>query len=318
MKLQEHPEYPLYQQASTLAQRCRQAVADWQAGGQSLYVPEYDWRWTPDLAQSFVQELIRFFAAYNRVLWQQFPYCSGCRGGCCVLHATQVTWFDGLALALLDQSLPLLPASIQTTSRGCVYLSAGGCSWPQSWKPVKCALFYCALGDSPALITAALLQIFDRHLPEPLQRYEAVDGRRLADSAADPVLLAVAFHRALHNIFANPFLARYLPQAVPDQPDGPAVEKPGRAVLDSVIDETSLFLTQAMDEIGALPLAADQILADLETLEWLLQGRPGQAQALLAKLYQRYAGAPPPEPGRPPLLEYRMRQHLLQLWQNWP
>lgn len=315
MKRYQHPEYELYQQATVLVERSRQAIAAWLADGRPWAVPEYDWHWTPERAKTFIQELVRFFAAYNRVLWQQFAYCAGCGGGCCVLYATQVTWFDGLALALQDQSLPVLAESSGTTSQDCIYLAAGGCSWPHSWKPVKCALFYCALGDNPAPIAAALLPVFNRYLPDALRQYEVVAGHRLAHSLSDPVMLSDRLHQALARIFADPFLARYLPRDGQQSPPVMVTKDREVAVLDALIDETRLFLSQAVDAVGNQ--ASDQFLADLEMVEWIVQGRPAQAQSLLAELYQRYAGASAPNPGRPPLLEYRMRQQLLQLWQNW-
>ena len=101
-------------------QRCRQVVEVWRADGEPISMPEVDLCWTYERARAFVRSLVHMFQAYNRVLWEQFPYCRACGGGCCVLDASRVGPFDGLALALLDLPLPALPDRIAAHERECI------------------------------------------------------------------------------------------------------------------------------------------------------------------------------------------------------
>jgi len=67
-----------------------------------------------------------------------------------------------------------------------------------------------------------------------------------------------------------------------------------------------------------LELSPDQLLADLELLEWILLAHPEQGDKLLEEMYSRYAHAPSPKKGKRASLWYRMRNHSLRLWENWP
>jgi transposase-like protein len=66
-----------------------------------------------------------------------------------------------------------------------------------------------------------------------------------------------------------------------------------------------------------LDVTVEQLLADLETLEWIMLGQPQQAPQWLAQMYQRYAHAPAPKKGQRASLWYRMRNRVLHLWNHW-
>jgi transposase-like protein len=85
------------------------------------------------------------------------------------------------------------------------------------------------------------------------------------------------------------------------------------------------FVAWAADEVlnkppsvpAGLDVTPEQLLEDLAQLEWILLGHPGNAEQLLGKLYDRYAHAPPPKKGRRASIWYRMRNHVLRLWNHW-
>lgn len=66
-----------------------------------------------------------------------------------------------------------------------------------------------------------------------------------------------------------------------------------------------------------LTLSADQLLGDLELLEWIMLGHPGHGAKLLGEMYLRYAPAPAPKKGERATIWYRMRNRILHLWNNW-
>jgi transposase-like protein len=66
-----------------------------------------------------------------------------------------------------------------------------------------------------------------------------------------------------------------------------------------------------------LTVSPDQLLADLELLEWIMLGHPGHGAHLLEEMYLRYARAPAPKKGECATIWYRMRNHVLHLWNNW-
>ncbi len=276
--------------------------------------------------------LSHLFQAYNRVLWEQFPYCRQCLGGCCVLDATFVGPFDALALALLGERVPALPARIPATERDCIYHLAEGCAWSPWWRPIKCWSFYClgrareqlpdALGERRAALTEALAGVILDLLPEPLRRYEAATGDRLVAHLGDPVELAGAFGAALAGVVAAPFAARYpLPHRAP------AAGRHGGALPDGFLpDEDLLALVAEVAEqageslplpLAGLAVSAGQLLADLELLEWVTEGHPTQGAKLLDEMYCRYAAAPAPRQGESPTIGYRMRSHILRLRRQW-
>lgn len=66
-----------------------------------------------------------------------------------------------------------------------------------------------------------------------------------------------------------------------------------------------------------LTVSANQLLADLEWLEWVMLGHPGHGAKLLEEMYLRYAHAPAPKKGERATVWYRMRNRILHLWNNW-
>jgi hypothetical protein len=55
----------------------------------------------------------------------------------------------------------------------------------------------------------------------------------------------------------------------------------------------------------------------LEQLEWTIVGHPEHGAELLRNLYFHYSAAPGPGKGERASLWYRMRNHVLHLWDNW-
>jgi hypothetical protein len=213
VKLSQHPEYRLYVTHQTTAQKYEQAVAAWEMSTEPVVAPN-GFRWTYAQAQELVQSLSRLFQAYNRVLWRQFPYCSRCGGGCCVVDASDVKPMDYVALALLGESLPERPLQIEITSRACIYLQGTSCSWPTTWRPLKCAAFYCLGSGDWALdsrdtrygeVTVALQQVVRDHLPDSLTQNKVTDD--LAAFLSDPIGFAQALSDLLDDILVMPLLA---------------------------------------------------------------------------------------------------------------
>jgi len=87
--------------------------------------------------------------------------------------------------------------------------------------------------------------------------------------------------------------------------------------LDFVAKAAERVLDKPPSVPAGLDLTPDQLLEDLAEIEWILLGHPENAEQLLAKLYDRYAHAPPPKKGRRASIWYRMRNHVLRLWNHW-
>jgi hypothetical protein len=66
-----------------------------------------------------------------------------------------------------------------------------------------------------------------------------------------------------------------------------------------------------------LDVSSEQLLEDLTLLEWIMLGHPGHGAKLLKELYFRYSAAPAPKKGKSASIWYRMRNHMLHLWDNW-
>jgi transposase-like protein len=69
--------------------------------------------------------------------------------------------------------------------------------------------------------------------------------------------------------------------------------------------------------LGNLDVSSEQLLEDLALLEWIMLGHPGHGAKLLKGMYLRYAPAPAPKKGERASIGYRMRNHVLHLWDNW-
>lgn len=328
MKLIQHPEYRrIYVADMEAAQRCQEAIAAWRARNDAIDEPEYALRWTYASARSFVSDLSRLFQEYNRVIWNTFHYCRECGGQCCVADAPDARTFDLLAVALLDRSIPTLPENITARDRDCVYLLNRRCSWPDEWRILKCWSFFC-LGVGPwqagasfsqlrGAMGAELGRVVHKLLPDPLRRYEAVRGVILSDSLDEPLVFNENLQHALFEIFVVPFNARYSVLSCSERAKSKHLA-PTSLLLD---DAVSAFITEAVEEICASPppvpveldTTPDRLLADLETLQWIVEGHPSQGTKMLREIASRYTSAPPPRPGEDPSIWYRVRDLLAHL-----
>ena len=305
MKRIHHPEYQLYTAACQLGQRCQKAVAAWQKAGTLIDAPVCTQQWTVARARTFVLALSHMFQAYNRVLWDQFPYCRRCGGGCCVVGAPQVTPFDALALALLDRPMPALESESQVAAGDCIYLQDTRCAWPADWRPIKCWSFYClgsgwqdpdSLGEQYRAITRTLQQTVAELLPAELRRYQTACGDPLADHLGDPLDWARTLDKALFTILVGPLNDRY-----------PVIEAPEPVVPDkkTLQEETLVFIASALEQVEQLPplapeqsIMVEKLLSDLEQLEWIVAGQPGNGAALLTEMYRRHQSPGTVEPLR--------------------
>lgn len=316
MQLATHSEYPaVYLTNAAAFAQCQAAIAQWQASDKPIPVERYGLTWTPAKARRFVADVAQLFQAYNQVLWENFSYCRQCGGQCCVVGASDVRLFDLLAVALLHERAPHLPERIAANAQACIYLNGQQCSWPGSWRTVKCWSFYClgsgpwpdhaSLGELYQAVTADLVGVVAELLPKPLRRYETNHHVRLIDYLDDPVAFAHQFHSAVEAVFVTPFLHQQpaLADLVAQEHSPP---QPGRAgahrhkialqLSDDAADENGLGIIAAISEelLQAEAEGGEELLADLETLAWILESRPAQAQALLREMAQRYAHAAPP------------------------
>ncbi|MBL7199350.1 MAG: hypothetical protein ISS56_04320 [Anaerolineae bacterium] len=339
MELTRHPEYPAYARDRETDRRGRLAIAAWVRGGETLSVSEYSLRWTVEGARGFVRAWSRFFQAYNRVLWDRFPYCRRCGGGCCVVGASRVTAFDVLALTLLGYSLPDLPPEIGN-ARDCIYLAGKACAWPTAWRPLKCWSFYClgdrwdptsSLQDHYAAVAGELEARVSGLLPAALRAVEARSGEELLAHLGDPLRFASVLDDALSRAFVRPFIEGTGVQSLNDRPEtrnarlpiGPAelIGSDDDWLASSVQVLTDEAVKQVSEGVLALPLglemSVEDLLADLETLEWIVLGHLPQGARLLDEIHSRYALAPASKGGEQPTVWYALRHHVQRLRDNW-
>lgn len=326
MELAAHPEQRHYRHHQAYWPLCRTAIERWRADSLTIPVAAYNLSWTYEGAQVFAHQLADLFQAYNRVMWEHFPYCSACGGQCCVVDASDVRTFDLLAIALLGETPPVLPDRIGAGSRTCIYLATADgrpcCSWPDRWRTIKCWSFYCLgskplaksadVGESYRALTAALAAVVAERLPEPLRRYEAVANEILSARLEDPVDFSNAVHRALAAIFVDPFLQCY---PIPNLPVEPQAAMPNLSLLE---DEVAAFIAAALAELGeesddpaGTLLSKEQLWDDLETLAWIVESRPATARRQLRELEQRIAQVSGSD------LERRTHLQILQLLAVW-
>ena len=92
-------------------------------------------------------------------------------------------------------------------------------------------------------------------------------------------------------------------------------------VTRNVLDLVAGLSTQALGAPDPLPQGVgsspEQLLSDLEEVQWIIEGHPHDGQERLEGLYQRYCAAPAPREGEKATLWYRMRLLTLHLWDNW-
>ncbi|NKQ37738.1 MAG: hypothetical protein HF973_19265 [Chloroflexi bacterium] len=280
MEIGEHVEYGLYLRDGALARGCGTAVARWQVEGGVVETAVGPW--TMAQARQFFLALQEMFQAYNRVLWQAFPYCRQCGGGCCVVGASDMRLLDGVALALLAEPFPALSAQVTNRPGICIYLVDNRCAWPSTWRPLKCAAFYClgsgqweldARDERYGRITHRLAGALDEYLPEVLRPYAAA----LREALPDPIAFADLLDTAVDEIFTQALAARFpdLSPAVEPQTD-PAAE-----ILAQI--------AKLSEQVWQMSGDTAQYLADLEMLEWIVLGRPGNGMKLLVEMDGRYA-----------------------------
>ncbi len=342
MRADLHPEYPAYLRDKDVYTRGRAALARWELSGKPFFIDEFALSWTPEGARAFTRRLSRLLQVYNQVLWEGFPYCPRCLGQCCGRNAATIEVFDLLALALLDLPLPALPERIEADSQDCIYHSSRGCAWPVDWRTQKCWLFYCVgsfekdeiagelaspVGTRYSALGRALCQATAGMLPEPLRVYERVSGVRFRDWLEKPLSFSRTLTQALLRIFLLEFNRLYL--VVDPQSLRARVEAYEPETVESWIscsqDETALesieaVIQEALERLPAgsprLEGIAGQISDDLETLEWIVLGRPGNSATLLEDMRRRYSQ--PPQPVDPQVFSLwdRIRELTLLLKQG--
>jgi hypothetical protein len=270
MNLSQHPEYEKYLADRDLVYSIQAQLAEWlevneEAGGALT---------------TAVSQLVNLFQEYNRVMWQVFPFCRMCLGGCCVVDASEVTAVDAAALTVLGHHLPVLPPQTHHDKRACIYLGEEGCTWPANWRPLKCMTFY-SLGSGDwqlessderyDRLTQALRAVLDAHLPGILGEDSGIDTEELADP--------IAFAKTLSHLIA----AQFLPETM--------LSENGRSP-SPLPDATTIALLAIAEISGQLltnpPDMADQLLADLEQFEWIVIGHPAREIEILAELNGRY------------------------------
>ena len=94
-----------------------------------------------------------------------------------------------------------------------------------------------------------------------------------------------------------------------------------RHVTLNVLDFVAKTANQVLEKPPVIPddldVTIDQFLEDLEMLEWIMLGHPSNALEILEALFQRYASAKAPRKHQRASLWYRMRNHVLRLWNHW-
>jgi len=328
MKLTQHPEYLDYQQDVEIFLQMQQAAKQWESDHRMIIVnhPKIDWSYSQ--AREFFRSLSSLFQEYNHILWNQFPYCEQCRGQCCGVKASGVHPIDLFALAMLELSLPIFTNQVKATDRECIYFIDSRCGWPAEWKTVKCWLFYClGCGDwklsAPVSrhynkISQELELLLQTRLPEALCKYEIHSGDRFAEHLIDPLYFANTFCYAIQHILVDPFMNSFFPnEQMPD------LQYRNEMISDNLISSGGLhaFIAEVAEEVEQLSTnppscskqEGNQILEDLEVLEMIALGHPGNERLLLNEMFARYAQAVGPKKGIRPSIAYRMRIQLQQL-----
>lgn len=272
MNLTQHPEYKKYLKDQEIMEAIKMALTPWleddDEAGKAL--------------KTAVSQLTILFQEYNRVMWQEFPFCQMCLGGCCVVGASEVAAIDAAALTILGYDLPVLPAQTHHNERACIYLGERGCTWPADWRPLKCMTFF-SLGSGDwelessderyDRLTEALRVVFDKYLPAILGANHEIDTQKLAEP--------IEFSATLSQRLAKQFLPNNSslhthPPSFPPEPD------PTTTAL--------LAIAIIIEKIMANPPAnIDQLLIDVEQFEWVVTGHPAQEDKILAEINGRYA-----------------------------
>jgi len=88
-------------------------------------------------------------------------------------------------------------------------------------------------------------------------------------------------------------------------------------VLNFIAETAEEMWHDSPDVPDDLEVSVDDVVADLEQLEWTIIGHPEHGSKLLRDLYFHYSAAPRPGKGERASIWYRMRNHILHLWDNW-
>jgi hypothetical protein len=241
-----------------------------------------------------------------------------------VLDASHVGPFDGIALALLDLDLPALPERIAARERECVYLDGMRCALPAGWRTVKCWSFYClggrwnpgvCLGEYHGALAEALKGVVRDGLPDELRQYEVASGESLIDRLDDPTDFAHALDDALYELLVQPLHARY------PLLDEAQVGDAGAGEAPSLEEAVLTFVAGAIEKLfESLPLdrkeqgvPVDQLLADLELIEWIVVGRPSNQGQLLSEMQDRYAALPDPRDREQAALKHQLLEQVAAL-----
>jgi hypothetical protein len=88
-------------------------------------------------------------------------------------------------------------------------------------------------------------------------------------------------------------------------------------VLDKVAELTIQALESPDPTPPPVPSRPERLVADLETVQGLIEGHPHDGEKQLAAFYQRYCAAPAPREGEKATMWYRTRLLVLHLWNNW-
>lgn len=92
-------------------------------------------------------------------------------------------------------------------------------------------------------------------------------------------------------------------------------------VTGNVLDRVAELTTQALENPDPIPSpmtgSTEQLVADLQTVQRIIEGHPHDGAQQLAGLYERYCFAPAPREGETATMWYRTRLLALHLWDNW-
>jgi hypothetical protein len=178
-------------------------------------------------------------------------------------------------------------------------------------------VFFCALGDSTKTIGEELGGVIREFLPDELHEYEEVSGVCLVDHLTDPIDFADTLHDALAEILVAPFNARY---AVVDE-DLSSLRSQDVGILDGAAADVLQLVAEIAEQVYQDPttlaqgsgVSLEQLLADLESLEWIVRGGAVQREDLLNEICSRYASVSTPRQGEPATVGYLMRECVLRL-----
>ena len=304
MNTLEHSEYASYHKERSNFNLFQQAIDAWIDSVEVLLVEAYSFPWSYNEAKGLARSLSQMMQAYNRVLYEQVPYCAPCGGRCCGVGAVHVSRFDLLALALLDLQYPDLSDRTQVSARDCIYQTFAGCAWPSEWRTMKCWLFYClgggdwnladAVDDRYQEVARNLEPVVAELLPAPIRRYGEENSIHFDKNLCDPLKFAHQLESVLDDILAKPLFEQYgyrIPQQIGEYKNGDVGNEGINLEALLAEERISRLIAEIGEQLEIRPeidLEEDQILADLERIEWIALGKPNKALDLLEQMKTRY------------------------------